>query len=106
MTTTSSIEMSGGINALIEQLHSEFSQDIRPPCKVLCYTVSAGYSQLKNNKTCTTFANLHCTEFLKTSSFCTTSDVQNQFLRRLNLFLFLSLRTYTSLAAIFVIKIR
>lgn len=51
-TTTSSIEMADGIKATIERLHDEFSHDVRPPCKILCYAVSAGYSRVQNNATC------------------------------------------------------
>ena len=51
MTTVSSIETADGVKTTIEQLHNEFSQDVRPPCKVLCYAVSAGYSRVKNSET-------------------------------------------------------
>jgi len=51
MTTVSSIETADGLKTTIEQLHNEFSQDVRPPCKVLCYAVSAGYSRVKNSET-------------------------------------------------------
>ena len=63
MTTISSIETADGITETIEQLHSEFSQDVRPPCKVLCYAVTAGYSRVKNSETSKEFRDLHCTDF-------------------------------------------
>jgi len=63
MTTISSIETADGIKETIEQLHSEFSQDVRPPCKVLCYAVTAGYSRVKNSETSKEFIDLHCTDF-------------------------------------------
>ena len=53
ITTSSSIEMADVIKSTIERLHNEFSHDVRPPCKVLCYAVSAGYSRVKNDATCT-----------------------------------------------------
>ena len=53
ITTSSSIEMADVIKLTIERLHNEFSHDVRPPCKVLCYAVSAGYSRVKNDATCT-----------------------------------------------------
>jgi len=52
ITTSSSIEMADVIKSTIERLHNEFSHDVRPPCKVLCYAVSAGYSRVKNDATC------------------------------------------------------
>jgi len=51
MTTISSIETTDGVKTTIEKLHNEFSQEVRPPCKVLCYAVSAGYSRVKNSET-------------------------------------------------------
>ena len=51
MTTISSIETTDGVKTTIEKLHNEFSQDVRPPCKVLCYAVSSGYSRVKNSET-------------------------------------------------------
>jgi len=53
ITTTNSTEMCDVMKSTIEQLHNEFSHDVRPPCKVLCYAVSAGFSRVKNDATCT-----------------------------------------------------
>jgi len=53
ITTTNSTEMCDVMKSTIEQLHNEFSHDVRPPCKVLCYAVTAGFSLVKNDATCT-----------------------------------------------------
>jgi len=52
ITTTSSAEVADCVKSTVEQLHAEFSHDVRPPCKLLCYVVSAGYSRVQNNATC------------------------------------------------------
>ena len=53
ITTASCADTADGIKTAVEQLHSEFSPDVRPPCRMLCYAVSAGYSRVKNNAACT-----------------------------------------------------
>ena len=53
ITTAGSVDTCEGINSAVERLHREFSHDIRPPCKILCYAVTAGYSSVKNDATCT-----------------------------------------------------
>jgi len=62
ITTTSSMEVAEGMKLTIDQLHDESPHDVKPPCKILCYAVSAGYSRIQNSATCTNLCNICCSQ--------------------------------------------